>query len=237
MNAALNAHRRFERQFYLSASIAFLVLVFLTFARSYYLKTFFDMPALPALLHIHGVVMTGWVALLVVQSSFIAAHRVQWHRWLGTLGAGWAVMVVILGSTTTVHAAVREVRAHSGFASAQVTIAGLELVQMVLFATLVSAAVLLRRRVDYHKRLMVLTIACMLPSAVARVPLGFINNQVILICLDLFVLGCVCIDSVRQRRLHPAFGWGAALVLAAMHLAFHVANTPWFISKGTALVS
>ena len=56
----------------------------------------------------------------------------------------------------------------------QVTVTGLELVQMFLFAGLVFAAITLRRRPDYHKRLMLLTIACLLPSALARVPVDFI---------------------------------------------------------------
>ncbi|MGH8137486.1 MAG: hypothetical protein ACREVV_04725 [Steroidobacteraceae bacterium] len=130
-----------------------------------------------------------------------------------------------------------EVRAHSEFAAGQVTIAGLELVQMLLFAVIVGAAIGLRHRVDYHKRLMVLTIACMLPSAIARLPVSFINNQIILGSLDLFVLACVCVDCIRHRRLHPAFGWGAAGVLLAINLAFFVATSPWWISTGTSLVS
>ena len=34
-------------------------------------------PPLPLLLHVHGLVMTGWVVLLVVQSALIAARRVR----------------------------------------------------------------------------------------------------------------------------------------------------------------
>lgn len=99
---------RFERRFYLGVSLLFMALVFWTFARTFYLKAFFATSVLSPLLHIHSVVMSGWVVLLVVQSSLIAAHRVQWHRRLGVFGVGWAVLVVILGSVTTVHAAARE---------------------------------------------------------------------------------------------------------------------------------
>lgn len=228
---------RFERRFYLSAASLFLVLVFGTFARPYYLRLLFDSPPLPRLIHIHGIVMTGWVVLLVVQTTLVAIHRVQWHRRLGVVGAGWAVLVVILGATTTLSAAAREVRAHSHFAAIQVTVTGLELVQMLLFAALVSTAIVLRRRTDVHKRLMLLTIACMLPSAVGRLPFDFIDNFIILLSLDVFVVACVCIDTLRHHRLHPAFAWGAALVLGGLHLAFHVAMGPWWHSVGTKLVS
>jgi len=60
----------------------------------------------------------------------------------------------------------------------------------------------------YHKRLMLLTIACLLPSALARLPVDFIDNRLILWLVDAVVLVCVGLDSWRKRRLHPAFGWG-----------------------------
>ena len=43
-----------------------------------------------------------------------------------------------------------------------VSVLGIELLQMLLFAVLVILAVGLRRRADYHKRLMLLTLSCML---------------------------------------------------------------------------
>lgn len=236
MKAIAGSSRRFERVFYLGTTAVFFGLVFWTFARSYYLRVWFGRPALPPLLHIHGFVMTGWVALLVVQSGLVSVRRVQWHRRLGVVGAVWAGLVVILGSVTTVHAAAREVRAHTAFAASQVTITGLELVQMLLFAGIASLAIWWRRRTGYHKRLMLLTIPCMLPSALARLPVSFMTNALILGGLDLFVVACVAVDTIRHRRLHPAFGWGALAVLAALHVAFYVTRTPAWIALGSRLV-
>jgi hypothetical protein len=169
MNAIDGSERRFDRRLYLGASL-FLALVFWTFARTFYLRPFFRTPPLSALLHIHGAVMTGWVVLLVAQTSLIAAHRVQWHRRLGLFGAVWAALVVLLGSITTLHAAAREVRGHTDFAASQVTITSLDMLQMLFFAGFVVIAICQRHRPDYHKRLMLLTIACMLPDALARLP-------------------------------------------------------------------
>jgi hypothetical protein len=229
---------RFERRFYLGASVAFLVLVFWTFARTYYLRGFFQAAPLPPLLEVHGLVMSGWVALMFIQSGLIAIRRVQWHRRLGWFGAGWAALVVLMGSTTTIHAAAREVRAHSPMAGPQTMIMSLELVQMLLFAGLVVLAVWFRRRrLDIHKRLMLLTIACMLPSALARLPVSWMTNAGILIGLYAFVLLCVMFDTIRHRRLHPAFGWGGGIVLAAVHITFIGAQTPAWIHLGERLLS
>ncbi len=230
--------RVFGRRFYLGASLAFLILVFWTFARTYYLRAFLHAAPLPALLEVHGLVMSGWVVLLVVQSGLIVIRRVQWHRRLGWIGAGWAGLVVLMGSTTTIHAAVREVRAHSPMAEPQTMIMELELVQMLLFAGLVIAAIWFRRRrLDIHKRLMLLTIPCMLPSALARLPVSWMTNADILIGLYGFVLLCVIFDTLRHRRLHPAFGWGGGAVLAALHITFIGAQTPAWIQVGERLLS
>lgn len=161
MNSIVGSERRFDRRLYLGVSITFLALVFWTFARTFYLRPFFDQPPLSALLHIHGAVMTGWVVLLVAQTSLIAAHRVQWHQRLGVFGAVWAALVVLFGSITTLHAAVREVRGHTDFAASQVIITSLDLLQMLFFAGFVAIAIWQRHRPDYHKRLMLLTsLAC-----------------------------------------------------------------------------
>ena len=117
MYTTVGSERRLDRFLYLGASLIFLALVFWTFARTFYLMRFFDTPSLSALLLIHGTVMTGWVVLLVAQTSLIAAHRVQWHRRLGVFGAFWAALVVLFGSITTLHAAAREVRGHTAFAA------------------------------------------------------------------------------------------------------------------------
>jgi hypothetical protein len=236
-NGVHQSFRRFERRFYLGTSILFLALVGWTFARTYYLRPLFGGAPLPVLLHVHGAVMTGWVVLLVVQSGLIAGRQVRWHRRLGVVGTVWAGMVVLLGTTTTIHAAAREVRAHTAAASSQVTIMGLEVVQMVLFAAFVATAIVRRRRVDVHKRLMLLTIACMLPSAIGRLPVSFMTNGLIMAGLYVFVLACVGIDTLRHRRLHPAFGWGALAVLGGLQVAFYFTRAATWIALGTRWVS
>jgi len=244
MNAIARSERRFNRGLYLGASLIFLALVFWTFARTFYLRPFFGTRPLPALLQIHGAVMTGWVVLLVAQTSLIAARRVQWHRRLGVFGAVWAALVVLLGSITTLHAAAREVRGHTDFAASQVTITSLDLLQMLFFAGFVAIAIWLRRRPDYHKRLMLLTIACMLPDALARLPVSFMTrateaelNLRIMVGLDVFILICIGVDTIWHRRLHPAFAWGGLLFVGAFHAALYLAQTRVWIAFAESLLS
>lgn len=237
MSSMIRSSGRFDRRLYLGASLIFLALVFWTFSRTFYLKPFFGTPPLSALLHIHGAVMSGWVVLLVVQSSLIAARRVQWHRRLGVFGAAWGALVVAFGSITTLCAAEREVRGHTDFAAGQVIITSLDLLQMLFFASFVAVAVWQRRRPDYHKRLMILTIVCMLPDALARLPVSFMTNQLILIGMDGSMVLIVGIDTLWHRRLHPAFAWGAFLFVGAFHLALYFTQTRAWIAFGESLLA
>ena len=117
----------------------------------------------------------------------------------------------------------------------------LELVQMALFAGLVAAAIGIRRRPDYHKRLMLLAAACMMPSAFSRIPfdLTFMvsGNVSILLLFDLCVIVPVLIDTLRNRRLHPAFRWGGFIAVAALNLAYPIAISPRWLRLGTSLVT
>ena len=244
MRSTVRSERHFNQILYVGTSVFFLVLVFWTFARTFYLKQFFNSPPLSALLYVHGTVMTGWVVLLVAQTALVAARRVQWHRRLGVFGVFWAVLVVLLGSITTLNAAAREVRGHTSFAASQITITSLDLLQMLFFAVFVALAVRLRHRPGDHKRLMLLTIACMLPDALARLPLSFMTqgteqqlNMRIMLGLDLFVLICVGVDTIWHRRLHPAFAWGGALFIGAFHLALHFTQMPGWIAFAESLFS
>lgn len=89
--------------------------------------------------------------------------------------------------------------------------------ELAIFATLFTAAILLRRRGAYHKRLMVLASLAMLTPAVARLPLDFAaygGPLAFFALTDLLILGAIAFDTLRNRRLHPAFAAGFAVVVA-----------------------
>jgi hypothetical protein len=241
MNALLTVPRKFDRRFYLGTGLVALALVFWGFAPSYYLKLLFGAPALSTRLHIHGAVMSSWLVLFFAQACLISARRADLHRRLGIIGILIAIGVVLVGSTTTINAAAREVGRHSAEANARVAVLGLELVQMALFAGLVATAIGMRRRPDFHKRLMLLATACMMPSAFSRIPVNLtfmVSNFVsILILFNVFVIICALIDTVRNRRLHPVFGWGGAIAMGALNLAYPIAISPQWLRFGTWLVS
>jgi len=216
-----------ERRFFLWLAALIVVLVLAGFSRTYYLHTLFHQPGPTRFLHIHGAVMTGWIVLLFVQTVLVSAGRISLHRKLGVLGAGYATLVVMMGSTATVLAARREVRAHSEFVSSFLTVLALELTQMLMFGSLVALAVWVRRRTDYHKRLMLLATLCMLPNPTVRlsVLVGINTNIEILAIWALMVAAVAGADTLRRRTLHPAFGFGVPIIVGLLYGAHFISRT------------
>ena len=62
-----------------------------SFPGPYYVKGLFDVPPLPSILvHVHGVLMTGWVVLFSIQAWFISSKRIGLHQRVGYHGDGSA---------------------------------------------------------------------------------------------------------------------------------------------------
>lgn len=100
------------RRFFLCAALLLALLAVIGFSRTYYLKALFSTPALSALLHIHAVIMSAWLSLLIVQAVLIANRRLRLHRRLGIAGAVLAALVVLVGMYATIMATELEVRNH-----------------------------------------------------------------------------------------------------------------------------
>ena len=226
-----------DRRLYIWFAVFVPVIVLIGFARSYYLKGFFGTPALPSLLvQLHGLVMTSWVVLFVTQVSLVATGRTRIHQRLGVFGAILAALIVIVGVLTAIAGAARG--ATPGPPALQFLV--VPLVDMLVFATLVGTALYLRRRrLDIHKRLMLLAAVNLLAPAIARIPLHFIETGGALAFFgltDVCLLACVAFDTVKNRRLHPVFLWGTLLIIASQPLRLMLAGTDVWMRFATTLV-
>lgn len=225
-----------DRSLYTWAAIVAAIIVLAGFARTYYAKAAFATPELTALQHLHGFVMTTWFVLFIVQVRLAATRRLKVHRTLGAYGAVVAALVVVVGTVTAITAAV-EGRSPPGAPPPLVFLA-IPLGDMLLFAILVACALLMRRRPEYHKRLMVTATLGMLTAAVARIPIGPLQGAglpAFFAVTDVVLLAFIVADSVRHRRLHPAFAWGFAGVILSEVARFVGAGTPQWMAFATWL--
>ena len=91
-----------RNRFYSAAALALAALVFVGFARTFYLRAWFDVPPTTVLLLLHGIAFTAWFVLFVIQTRLIAAQNYRTHMQLGIAGIIVAIAVVILGYSTAI---------------------------------------------------------------------------------------------------------------------------------------
>src|SRR5688572_32321 len=101
-----------ERWFALAMTMALCGLVLRGFWPSYFGPLLTGPPAVrPVVMHLHGMVFSGWMVLLVVQVLLVARRRVALHRTLGLASVGYAVLLTGLGLWVSFSAPVAHVRA------------------------------------------------------------------------------------------------------------------------------
>jgi hypothetical protein len=219
----------YDRIFYSGMAVVMALTVLVGFAPTYYLRAYFGgvtvtgATSLSPLAHLHGALFTGWVVLFIVQTALVANHRVALHQRLGVAGAVLATVMTAVGITTAVKAAARGAAPPGADPLAFLAI---PMGDMVVFPIFVAAALWMRRKKESHKRLMLLAYISIIVAAVARLPgvlplgpLGFFGLAFV------FLLVAIIYDLVSRRRVHPAYIWGGALLVASVPLRLMVSGT------------
>ncbi len=227
--------KRSERTFYTWAAVVAALVVFAGFARTYYLKGAFGTPDLSTLKHLHGFVMTAWFTIFLVQVRLVATGRTRIHRKLGVAGAVVAVLVLVVGTATALIAA----KNGATPGPPPLVFLAIPLGDMLVFLALVSAALLYRKRPEYHKRLMLLASLGILTAAIARIPLDFLQAgglPAFFATTDVLILAFAAADTVKNRRLHPAMLAGVLVIVGSQVARFLIAGTPQWMSFARWLV-
>jgi hypothetical protein len=215
-------------RFYPYIAVAAALVVFAGFARTFYLRYWFDLPPMTLLTQLHGLVFSAWVALFVVQTRLIAANNVRAHMRLGIAGVVLAALVFAFGVATAVISASAPRMRPMAMASYQFVFIPLSII--VIYAGFVTAAVLLRKRPQLHKRFMVLAMIAVLPPATARLlhlaggDMNFLALQTSVTAI--FVIGCILYDRLKFRVVHPVYAYGGAFLILAWPFRAWFARTP-----------
>jgi hypothetical protein len=161
----------------------------------------------------------------------VASGRTALHRRVGVFGGIVALLVLIVATTTAIVAA-KAGHAPPGAPPALVFLA-IPIGDMLMFAGLVGAGISLRRRPEYHKRLMLLATLGIVTAAIARMPIDTLQAAglpAFFGVTDLILITCIAFDTIRHRRLHPAFAWGFGFILLTQVGRFLGAGTPQWMA-------
>ena len=173
--------------FFSAMALLILGIVFVGFAHSYYLAGVFHAKLPSPLVHFHGALFSCWILLLIAQVTLVSVGHVRWHMQLGVLGMILAALLVLVGFATLIAA----VRRHSAPGMSTEALFSVDVLQLSVFAVLISWAFMVRSDGPAHKRLIILRNSRALGPSIE--PLA------VRICL--FQRSCV----LRHPRFFPDF--------------------------------
>lgn len=227
---------------YVAAGLLGLAVALVGFAPSFLIPLTSGAFKAPAIVHAHGVVMFGWVALFLAQTLLLRRAAVSVHRRLGWFGAALSAAVYASSIGVALYAARRFIGegARADGEALLLTI----LTDMTMFALLVGAAVLNRRRPVVHKRLMVLALIQVLGAAWLRLDHYFpaVSDPAFwfgLILADSLILVAAIYDWRQLGRVHPVYTVaGGAMFLVHLGETTLSASSPyaWLAARVAALL-
>lgn len=217
-----NSTRRPHASPFLISAAIVAAIMFVGFARNYYLRNWLGTHVLSLTAHVHGLIMTCWVLLFLAQALLVSTHRVDLHRRLGAAGAVLAALVVAFG-LYTIHGDVeRQYPGASPMIQAEGFVA-FDGISLLIFCGLIVAALIARQQPETHRRLMILGMISLLPPAFGRLVAYFIHQHIEEVVLGLMTASAISaalIDALHRGRLHVAFLSGGAVVVAANVLTY-----------------
>jgi hypothetical protein len=198
------------------------------FARTYYLRPWFELPPLTRTAHIHGLMWTAWLLLHYVQARLVAAHRADLHRKLGLFTAALGVALVITSGRFAIDAVLAG-RAPPG--RVPLEFLSVSLGTTFMFALFFGAALVLRQRREWHKRLMLLASIVVLLPAIGRLDSLMFRTfgtpvLVLPILVSMAFVAWLWINDRRTRgAVHPVSLVGGTLLVAAIPFRWWLGTT------------
>ncbi len=190
----------------------------------------------PWWVHVHAVTMMGWITLYLVQNALVWRGNLAFHRQLGILGLAWSIWMVPVG----IGATMTSLSAHRvpPFFNPSFFLV-MDALNILVFAVIIWAGIVLRERQDWHKRLMLGgTIAVLGPAWGRLLPLPLLGNAVVwpILVILLLYFGVAMIYDLRKRgKIHPAYYWGAGAMTLFVLAIGPIASVPTVIAYTATL--
>ncbi|MFG6284306.1 hypothetical protein [Sphingomonas sp. S6] len=209
--------RRDENSFFVRSALVMATITFIGFASNFVLGRV-HASALPLHVHLHALLFATWMALYVAQTMLANRAAMRLHRRLGWAATALAAILVPLGIAVTLIA----IRRHSVpfFFPVPVFLA-INVFGLLGFSGLFAAAIMMRRRREWHPRLMVCAAAMLSAPAFGRLlPMPLLGNWgplAITIAVLAYPVAGMVHDRNSRGGVHRAW-WVGACVIAIVQL-------------------
>lgn len=235
-----------DRFFYSTAAALNLVIMFVGFF-AFYLNGHGEggrviAPGIMVVVIVHGMSVTGWYFLSLVQSLLITVKNRKLHMTLGWSAVGLLPVIAVSG----VLVAIRSAQGAPGFVffgmNYQVGFLLVMLAEIAVFTGLVTAGILTRKRPEIHRAMMLSASLSLLLGATTRipwllVPFGGENSRVAFFG-PVFVLGAllILVRSLMTRKFDRWLATGYSVMVIAYLVAEQLSRTGLWRQVATALL-
>lgn len=180
-----------------------------------------------AVVHLHGWTFFAWYVLLVVQSVLAHSRRISLHRKLGALSIALASLMVATGLLIVGVRMADALDTGNPFWSAS---GPAVFVTLVLFITFYVAALRMRQRSDWHKRLIIIASVGGMGAAMFRLSMVLFGPGSAmwlgLLGSNLFIVAGIVRDRICDKRVHPAWWIGLSTCVLLEAGALLLTPTP-----------
>lgn len=222
------ASRSKETKAFLYAHTILLAIVLVGFGRTFYLRSLFTARPLPWILLLHGIVLTLWFALVVLQGTLVMKGLRRWHARTAWLTIPVVIAVVVSGIVVNLRVAL-DVESAS---SPENMFVWANFMSLLSFVCLIAAGVVLRRRYLAHHRLMLFASLAIIGPAFARfafwpaIGLGLSFAPIFAVAGMLLLISCaIGYDMATLGRVQPVTLAGVGGVLIPLIAGTAVAIT------------
>jgi uncharacterized membrane protein YozB (DUF420 family) len=215
------------RRFYFFMSLLSAAVVLIGFTPRFESRMIHPTHPVPLALWIHTIVFTLWIILTVVQSGLVQAGNVAWHRRLGLASLGFGPLLVGVGIWVAYVSGHAQLQGGGKGAEAFFAI---PLSNMATFAAFFTAALVWRKRPEYHKRLMLLATLGLTVAALARFPAWIVPAGRFNIAVDVLIGLALLRDLIVEQRIHRVYLVCFPLLIAVQLLVEWIRQTPEWIS-------
>jgi hypothetical protein len=227
-----------DARFFLKLAVAITLTIFGAFTMHMALgrSTFSQ----PAIYHAHGIIFMGWAVIYLTQHWLVVNGRMGLHRRLGWLSLAWVGLMLVFGIAITVTVIQRGTTPFF-FLPQHFLIANP--LTLFAFVGLVVAAIAMRKRTDWHRRLHLCAMAMILGPAFGRlfpspflIPWAFEISSLAGLVFPLIALA----REWRRGSVHPAWRWGLPVLPLVLLFAYAfghsvmAGNIYGWVAAGTA---
>ena len=226
---AIRRRNAVDRWYFLTMAVVMIVVAIAGFAPSI-VDPSRRLGPMTLLVTVHGVLFFLWLLLFLLQTTLIAARRVDLHRRMGIVAVVLLCLLVPLSYEVTV----QMVRRGFDLSGDQLGTTGdplfgsiFNFFAVIEFPLLAGVALAYRRRKEIHKRLMLFANISLMGPPITHFlgHFGLLTAFTVLAGLAMFFLSAVAGDYLSARRVHPLTATLAILLFLVQPIQALVGST------------